>query len=275
MRGISVRLAGLLLSIAALAGHAAPALASAVGAPQISAAGIDATDRFVVTWVLAPGTTFKSLEFSTVPIANPLLPSSFAGANLIDSTCAAPPKTCAAAPGLTVYRSTDRVARDRRYFVKVNAREHGHTRTSPVWVIDTSKPLLPGGGRPTVAATNAPVFGQPYIAPPPKAIPAPKMVLPAPPETIAGVLRYGVHARVLCKGEPCYALVSLELGHVPLVFSDTTVKPGGSETFALRPRPVRRARLARRKRAKLRIRAEVTQPGGKRTILVRTLTVRR
>lgn len=270
------RIVVLALSIAALWGAAGPAFASDVGVPQISAAGIDATDRFVVTWVLAPGTTFKSLEFATVQIANPLLPSSFAGANVVDSACAAPPSSCAATAGLTAYRSTDRVARDRRYFVRIDARgERNHTRISPIWVIDASKPLLPGGGRPTDTPTNTPVLGRPYFAPRREDIPLPKLDLPARPKTISGVLRYGVHARVFCDGEPCYALVSLELDKLPLVFSDATVAPGGHVTFALRPRPVRRGRLRRRTIARLRVRAEITQPGGKRTILVRSLTVRR
>lgn len=271
-----LRIVAALLSIGLLSAAAAPALAADAGVPQILGAGIDATDRFVATWVLAPGTTFKSLELSTVPIANPLLASSFAGSNLIDAICAGPPKTCAADPRLTVYRSTDRVARDRRYYVKVNARYRGHpTRTSPMWVIDTRKRLRPGGGRPSDAPTNIPVLGQPYIVPAARTIPRPRIVVPVPPLTIAGVLRYGIRARVLCTGEPCYALVSLELGRVPLVFSDTTVAPGGQATFTLRPRPVRRARLARRKRARLRVRAEITQPGAKRTVLVRDVTVRR
>lgn len=262
--------------LALLLACAASAAANATGEPQISGAGIDPTDRFVATWVLAPATTFESLEFSSTPIPNPLLPSSFAGRNLVDSTCAAPPATCTAPATLTAYRSTVRVARDRRYYLKVNARDaKGATRTSSVWLVDATKPLRIGVGIPSDAPTNTPVLAVPYIAPRPGTIPRPRLILPAPARSIAGVLRYGVRARILCPRVACYALVGLELGKTDLVFSDTTIAPGGRDTFALRPRPTRQARLARRRRATLTIRAEIVQPGGKTTGLVKSIRVRR
>ena len=276
MRSVHTRAGALVLVLALVAAGPVTSSAGAAGEPQISGGAIDATDRFVATWVLAPGTSFQSLEFSSTPIPNPLLPASFAGRNLIDSVCAPPPATCAAAPTLTVYRATDRVARDRRYYFKVNARDaKGRTRTSPVWVLDRRKPLRTGGGKPSDAPTNTPVLGQPYIAPRRRTIPTPRLVLPAPPLTISGVLRYGVRARVLCPKVACYALVGLSLGKTALVFSDTTIRPGGRATFALRPRPSRKARLARRKRAKLTVRAEIVQPGGKTTNITKSLRVRR
>jgi hypothetical protein len=277
MRPVTVRAIVLLLALGALAAGAVPSAAGAAGEPQISGGAIDASDRFVATWVLAPETSFQSLEFSSTPIPNPMLPASFAGRNLVDSFCAPPPAaSCSAPPTLTVYRATDRVARDRRYYFKVNARDSkGRTRTSPVWVLDPGKPLRPGGGKPSEVPTNTPVLAQPYIAPRRRTIPMPRLILPAPPQTITGVLRYGVRARVICPKVACYALVGMSLGKTALVFSDTTIRPGGRDTFALRPRPSRRARLARRKRAKLTIRAEIIQPGGKTTSLAKSVRIRR
>src|SRR4051794_25141220 len=134
MRPVTVRAIALVLALGAPLAGAVASAASAAGEPQISGGAIDASDRFVATWVLAPETSFQSLEFSSTPIPNPRLPSSFAGRNVIDSVCAPPPASCTVAPTLTAYRSTDRVARDRRYYFKVNARDaKGRTRTSAVW----------------------------------------------------------------------------------------------------------------------------------------------
>ena len=242
----------------------------------MTGAGIDSTDRFLATWRLAPNTRFDSIEFSSTPIPSPLLPAAFAGKNVVASECAPPPRACTAPRSLIAYRSSDRVSRDRRYYVKVGALDRrGRTRTSTVWVIDAGKPLIPGGGRPSQAATNTPTIGTPYLAPARSTIARPILSLRSRPKLIGGVLRFGVRARVSCPGTVCYALVSLELGTRTLVFSDATIKPGGAETFVLRPVPKRRAVLRRRTRATLRVRAVITQPGGKRTTLVRSLTARR
>ena len=268
MRGLRGVMAG--LSIALLAACTLPTGAVAAGEPTITAVAIDATDHFVASWRLAPNTRFDTIEFSSTPIPSPLLPGAFAGRNVIASECAPPPKTCAAPPTLAAYRSNDRVARDRRYFVKVSAlNSRGRTRTSAVWVIDERKPLLPGGGRPSPTASNASAVGLPYIAPARSTIARPTLALVSRPKLIAGVVRFGVRARVGCPGTVCYALVGLELGSRTLVFSDATIKPDGSETFVLRPVPKRRAVLRRRTRARLQVRAVITQPGGKRTTLVR------
>ncbi len=276
MRSRSARAGAFIMVIAVLCACAVTSSASAAGEPQISGGGIDPGDRFAASWVLARGTTFQSLEFSSTPIPNPMLPASFAGKNVIDSVCASPPASCTAPPTLTLYRGVDRVARDRRYYFKVNARDaEGRTRTSAIWVVDAGQRLRPGGGKPTDAPTNTPVLAQPYIAPRPNTIPKPRLVLPAPALTIAGVLRYGLRARVLCPKIACYVLVGLELGKTALVYSDATIRPGGRDTFSLRPVPKRQARLKHRKRARLVVRAVITQPGGKRTELVRRVTVRR
>jgi hypothetical protein len=274
MRRIRAAMAG--VSIALLAACTAPAGAVAAGEPTITAAGIDGGDHFVATWRLAPNTRFDTIEFSSTPIPSPLVPGTFAGKNIVASECSPPPKTCAAAPGVTAYRSSDRVARDRRYYVKVSAlNSRGHTRTSDVWVIDERKPVLPGGGLPSPTATNSPAIGLPYVAPARSTIPRPALKLVSRPKLIGGVLRFGVRASVSCPGAVCYALVSLELGKRTLVFSDATVRPDGSEMFILRPVPRRRAVLRKRTRARLLVRAVITQPGGKRTTLLGHLTARR
>lgn len=263
--------------VAALAALACATPAPAVAAePQILAAGIDATDRFVATWRLEPGTTFDFLEFSSVAISNPFTPGTFAGKNILASICALPTQDCTAPPSLTAYRSPDPVSRDRRYFVKVNSRKGGRgPLSSQIWVIDKEKPLLPGGGRPAATATNTPSLGQPYKAPANRTIPTPRLVLESAPKKIASVLRYGVRASVSCPAFSCYAVIGLLLGKTTLVFSDVTARPGEKETFVLRPVPKRRTALQRRTRARLVVSAELYYPGGKRVLLTRRFTVRR
>lgn len=267
--------AGAITTLAVLA-CAAPAPAVAAGEPQILAAGIDATDRFVVAWRLEPDTTFASLEFASVAISNPFTPGSFAGRNVIASLCALPAQGCTGPPALTAYRSPDPVSRDRRYFVKVNSRRGDRgPLSSRVWVIDREKPLLPGGGRPAATATNKLGIGRPYTPPANKRIPPPRLVLQTRPKTIAAVIRDGVRAQITCPAFSCYAVIGLQLGRTTLVFSDVTARPGERKTFVLRPVPARRAALQRRTRARLVVSAELHYPGGKRTTLTRSLTVRR
>jgi hypothetical protein len=255
---------------------AAPASSIAAGEPQILGAGIDTADHFVVTWRLEPDTTFDFLEFASVAIANPFTPGSFAGKNIIASTCALPTQGCTAAPASIAYRSPDPVSRDRRYFVKVNARKAGRgPLTSQVWVIDKEKPLVPGGGRPAATPTGTPALGQPYKPPANNTIPTPRLVLQTRPKTIAAVIRDGVRAQVTCPAFSCYVVIGLLLGKTTLVFSDSTARPGEVETFVLRPRPARQAALKRRTRARLEVTADLLYPGGKRTTLARRFTVRR
>ena len=270
------RLCAAALALFALAACTAPAPASAAGEPQIVAAGIDATDRFIVSWQLAPETTFDFLEVSTVSMSNPFVPGSFAGKNVVASACVTPGEGCLAPPLLAAFRSTDPVSRDRRYFVKVNARQAARgPLSSAIWVIDQGKPTIPGGGRPADVATNKPVLGMPYKAPARRTIVAPKLDLPSPPRTIDAVLRDGVQARVSCPRFVCYAVVALQLGKTTLVFSDTTVRANGVGAFVFRPRPNRRALLQRRRRARLQVFADILQPGDKRTQITRRFTVRR
>ncbi len=265
----------MIATLAALA-CTAPAPAGAADEPQIIAAGIDATDHVVVSWRLEPDTTFDFLEFASVAISNPFTPGTFAGKNIIASICALPTQGCTAMPTLTAYRAPDPVSRDRRYFVKVNARKGDRgPLSSQIWVIDREKPLLPGGGRPAPAATNATSFGQPYTPPAAKSIPNPRLVLLAPPTKISSVVRNGVRADVTCPAFSCYAVIALQLGKTTLVFSDVTARPGQREAFVLRPRPARRAVLQRRTKVRLEVRADVYFPGNKRVQLVRRFTVRR
>jgi hypothetical protein len=260
----------------AFASLAFVAPATATAAPTIVAAGIDATDRFVASWTLEPGTTFDFLEFSSVAISNPFIPGSFAGRNVVASACVAPAEGCIAPPTLIAFRSPDPVARDRRYFVKVNSRKGGRGPwSSQVWVIDKEKPLLPGGGRPAVATTNTPTLGQPYTPPAARTIPTPRLALQSPPKKIADVVRSGVRADVTCPAYSCYAIIGLKLGKTTLVFGDVTATPGQREAFRLRPRPARRAALQRRTKARLVVTADVLFPGGKRVQLARRFTVRR
>lgn len=269
------RVAAVAASLAALAcAPSAPAVAA--GEPQILAAGIDATDRFVISWRLEPDTTFDFLQFASVAISNPFTPGTFAGKNIIASICALPAQDCAAPPSLNAYRSPEPVSRDRRYFVKVNARKGARgPLSSQVWVIDKEKPLLPGGGRPAATPTNQSSLGQPYTPPANRTIPTPRLVLEKAPKTIAAVLRDGVRASVSCPAFSCYAVIGLQLGRTTLVFSDVTARPGERKTFVLRPVPARRAALQRRTRARLEVRAELHYPGGKQTTLTRRFTVRR
>ncbi len=209
-------------------------------------------------------------------MSNPFVPGSFAGKNVVTSACVAPANGCLAPPLLSTFRSTDPVSRDRRYYVKVNARNAGRgPLSSAIWVIDQGKPTVPGGGRPAATPTNKPVLGQPYTAPARNTIPAPTLVVPRPPRKIATVLRIGVRAQVSCPRFVCYAIVGVQLGKRTLVFSDTTVRAGAVGAFVLRPRPNVRRFLQRRRRARVQVFADVLQPGDKRTQRTRRFTVRR
>ena len=262
--------------VASLAAWIAPAPSGAVGEPQILAVAIDETDRLAVSWKLELGTTFDFLEFSSIPMSNPFIPGAFANRNIVASTCVQPGDGCLAPPSLAAFRSTDRVARDRRYYVKVNARQAGRgPLSSPIWVVDERKPMLPGGGRPSDTPTGKPVFGQPYTAPPRDAIPAPRLRLPRAPTKIATVLRRGVRAQLRCPKFVCYAIVGLQLGKRTLVFSDTTARASAVATFVLRPRPNVQGLLQRRRRARLQVFADFRSPGDKQTRLIRRFTVRR
>ncbi len=277
MTSICLRTASALLAIMALVAYAAASPANAAGEPQITAAGIDAKDRVVVTWMLAPGTTFDSINVATSPIIDPSLADDFADLdNFAGFECSRPPTDCEGTRTQTSYRESYAVSRDRRYFVMVNARgPRGKVLTSALWVLDESKPLIPGEPKRSDIPTNTPVLGRPYMAPAPDTIPAPKLALLTPPKTIAGFLRRGLRARLTCPAVECYALLALDLGDTTSVLESGTVRPGGRRTFVLRPTKALRARLRTRSSARLRLSIDVTHPGAKQTEIVRGISLRR
>ena len=144
MRSIRSCRAIVALAIAMLCSGDAAA-AAAAGEPQFTAAGIDQQDRFVAAWTLAPGTSFDSIEFATSSLSDPASPGFFAGGNFADFECARPAEGCESSRATTSYRATYPIARDRRYFARVTAKGgRGDWLSSPVWVIDETRPLIPG-----------------------------------------------------------------------------------------------------------------------------------
>ena len=266
------------LLIAALAACAAPTSAGAAGEPQITAAGIDASDRLVATWTLAPGTKFDSINFSASSILSPLLDfedfadlDSFAGFE-----CTPPPSSCKGTATRTSYRESLRVSRDRRYHVIVNARAGDKTLTSAMWVIDEAKPLIPGEGKPSDTSTNTPVLGRPFVAPAPGTVPDPKFSLLSPlPKTIEGFARRGIRGRLTCPVVECYAFVALEFGKAAPVLQSGTARPGGRRIFVLRPSRALRAKLRGRSRVRLKLSVDISQPANKQTEIARNVNLRR
>ena len=278
MSPLRARCVATVLLIAALAACATPASAGAAGEPQITAAGIDASDRPVATWTLAPGTTFDSIHFSASSILEPLLDfedfadlDSFAGFE-----CTPPPSSCKGTATQTSYRESLRVSRDRRYHVIVNARAGDKTLTSAMWVIDEAKPLIPGEGKPSDTPTNTPVLGRPYVAPAPGTVPAPRFSLLSPlPKTIEGFVRRGIRGRLTCPVVECYAFVALEFGKAAPVLQSGTARPGGRRTFVLRPSRALRAKLRGRSRVRLKLSVAISQPSNKQTEIARNVNLRR
>ena len=278
MSSLRARCIATVLLIAALAACAAPTNAAAGGEPQITAAGIDAGDRLVATWKLAPGTRFDSIDFSASSILDPLL--DFADFADLDSSagfeCAPPPSVCEGTATQTSYRESLRVSRDRRYHVIVNARAGDKTLTSAMWVIDEAKPLIPGEGEPSDTPTNTPVLGRPFVAPAPGTVPDPKFSLLTPlPKTIGGFVRRGIRGRLSCPVFECHSFVVLELGRTAPVIESRAARPGGRRTFVLRPSRALRAKLRGRSRVRLKLSVDISQPGNKHTEIARNVNLRR
>ena len=264
------------LLIAALAACAAPASAGAAE-PQITAAGIDASDRLVATWTLAPGTRFESIEFATGSILDDVQPSFADVGTGVGFGCSPPPaRDCTAKPDQTTYREPKRVARDRRYFVVVVAsRSDGTELLSQIWVIDDRKPLIADFGRePPSKPSNSPVLGRPLVEPAVSEIPAPKLVVRAP-KTIAGLLRRGVRVQLTCPAHECYADVGLLRGDDDLAYVDRTLRPGERRTFVLRAPRLQHAALRRRARTRLRVQVDIYHPGRRTRQILRNVSVRR
>lgn len=276
MTWFRVRTASVTLTLTAIGAWAVPAPAAAVGEPQIIVAGIDSTDRFGVAWQLAPNTKFDGVYVATTSIPDPLLPEFFAGETFVDFGCARPAEDCRLPASATSWRSTRRGSRDRRYYVKVNAIDaKGESRTSPVWVIDDTKPIIPGRPKASQAPTNMPADGHLFSPPPAFSIPTPTLDLLSPPKTIDGVLRNGIRARLSCPAAECFGQFELKLGSRQLTMVEASIRPDGSRSVVLRPRGNRRRELRTRSATRLYIRTLVLQPGAKRTRLTRSLSVRR
>ena len=278
MTPLGPRTAAAVLAIATLVACAAASPATASGEPQITAAGIDAQDRVVVTWQLAQGTTFYSMDVETSPILDHTYPAEPADLDgLADIACTPPPPACKGVPTQTSYRGSVALSRDRRYFVKVTAQgPDDEVLNSAMWVLDESKPLIPGAPKRSQSPTNMPVSGRPYVAPAPGTIPPPKLALLAPiPKTIAGFLRRGLRARLSCPVFECHVAIEIVLGDTTEVLESATVRPGGRRTFALRLGSLLREELRKRSRARLRLDIDVTHPGGKYTEIVRRISLRR
>jgi len=278
MRSTRLRAASALLAIAAVVALAAPAGASAAGEPQITSAGIDATDRLLVNWTLAPGTTFEAVNFSSSAILDPLLEfEDFADIdNFAGFECGPPDKSCQGTATQTSYRENLRVSRDRRYFVLVTANRGDATTTSQLWVIDETKPLIPGEGKPSATPTNSPAPGAPYIAPAKGTLPTPAFTLLQPiPKTIAGFLRRGVRGRLTCPVAECYADLALDHGAKSLVLDGATARPGGRRTFVMRPTKALRARLRTRAHIRLDLTVDIVQPDRTETEVTRSISLRR
>jgi hypothetical protein len=276
MKSFRFQAASVTLTFAAIVACAVPAPAAAAGEPQITVAGIDSTDRFAIAWQLAPNTKFDDVYIATTSIPDPLLPEVFAGETFVDFECARPAKDCRLPATATSWRSTRRGSRDRRYYVKVNAIDaKGESRTSPIWVIDDAKPIIPGRPKASQTATNMPALGHLFSPPPAVSIPTTTLALLSPPKTIDGVLRSGIRARLSCPVAECFGQFELKLGSRQLTLVEASIRPDGSRSVVLRPRGNRRRELRKRSAARLYVRTLVLQPGGKRTRLTRSLSVKR
>jgi hypothetical protein len=286
----------------ALAGAAVmfclPAPALAGDPPTILSTGINAADHLFATWSLGAGSNFSHVDFSTVATPDLTLPEFFADGNFAAFDCAAPPAVCAAPLTSTSFTGGFPTPRDRRYFVKVTAWADGapdDALTSAVWVIDETKPVIPGD-TPNVTSppSNNPVFGHmlqeaaPPAPPEPPAQPTPPAPPPHPfvaprasitvlslPKSIGAVVRSGVRLRVTCTGAPCNASGSLLLNGQPLVRRHGSIPAATTRTLVLRPAGNGRIRLRKHSRARLQISGMATPAAGTPQRVSRSFTVRR
>jgi len=273
MRSIRSCRAIVALAIAMLcSGDAAAAVAA--GEPQFTAAGIDPQDRFVAAWTLAPGTSFDSIEFATSSLSDPASPGFFAGGNFADFGCVRPAEGCESSPAATSYRAPYAIARDRRYFARVSAKGgRGVWLSSPVWVIDETRPLIPG--RPPSKAggpgMGVAALGHLFRPPPPETLRPPKLQLRAP-KSIGAYARRGVHVKLTCPDSDCFVQLRVRLGQATLTARNYTLAPGRPETYDMRPEG---PHLRHRRSARVRFLAVIFQPGAKKTRIARSFTVRR
>jgi hypothetical protein len=267
-------LAALALATVALA---APLGALAADPPTILTAGIDAGDRLYATWRVAPGTTFDQAALATVPDPDPSDPTFFAGDNTAGFCIYPPDDGCTA----TSYGGENRVTRDRRYFVMVSARV-GSTQSdlsSAVWVIDDTKPLVPGDAPiGSMRPSNMPVAGHVLgsIPPPPVVVPPPtaaSIKLLAAPKRIGSLMRKGVRLRVTCAAA-CDLDAAMGTGRKSLGRRRTVLR-AGMRIVTLKLNNAGRKQLRHASRAEMIINAQVSSPGGATQTLFRFFTVRR
>ncbi len=267
---------------------AAPAAAQAADPPTILTAGINSADRLYATWSLGVGTAYDHVSFATGPEPDSAVPSFFSPANFAAFGCGVPPE-CDGLPTTTSFTSSYPVARDRRYFVKVAALVPGVAGlfpTSPMWIIDETKPLL-AGEAPVgeVAPTESPAVGRllaqgvapaPPPPPPPMQAARPRARFTAQklPRTFAALRLSGVRLRVSCTAA-CAVSGSLTLNGVVLGRESTNLSRAGARTFTVRLSAYGARRLAGRSSARLRIAAQAKPAGGSTLRASRTFTVRR
>lgn len=254
---------------------AAPGTALAADPPTILTAGIDVDDQLYATWSLAPGTTFDRVGFATVPtVSSPGFFDirHFAGFECADDFCDGKPTSTSHTAGYPT-------ARDRRYFVMVTAAAAGEeTVSSAVWVIDDTKPVIPGvaplGG---LESTNVPVAGHPFDGAsllPPGVVSTGKVEVLKVPKTNHGLLVAGVRLRVTCSAA-CGFEAGISLGDTDLALKETGFASGVSRTFTLKPSGAARDRIRRRARSRIKISAAVTPLQGRARSVSRFFTVRR
>lgn len=189
MRTVRRLCSAILLTLVAVVAN--PGAALAVTPPTILTAGFDVEDQLYVTWSLAPGTRLDRVEFATLPMPHAEFPFFFADGQFA-GFCSG--QLC----GQTSFTVDYPVTRDRRYFVKVTAIAGKERATSAIWVIDETKPVVPGNAKVGEGDGNKPVAGRPFdIASfiPPGVVPRASITLLQAPKTIRGLLRRGVRAR--------------------------------------------------------------------------------
>jgi hypothetical protein len=262
----------LTLALVAIPGTALAAAAP----PTILTAGFDVHDQLYATWSLAPGTTYRQVEFATLPVTDPDLPTFFVDGQFADyDSCRKP--SCAAK---TAYIGSYPLKRDRRFFVKVTARQGSDEASSAIWVIDETKPLVPGEAPLGEGDSNAPVAGKPFDGTgliPPGVVPSASIKLLKAPKTIRGLLRQGVRARVTSSVAYSVETTLLDPRGIGEIIGLRSVgsATGGTRTVAAKVDEDARASLRGRKRARIRLEVVVTLPDGTRKMASRYFTVHR
>jgi hypothetical protein len=256
---------------------ALPGTALAVTPPTILTAGFDAHDQLYATWSLAPGTTFSQVEFSSLPVPDADLPTFFADSQFADYDACEGEADCR---GETSYTGDYPLKRDRRYFVKVTAAAGDDEAISAIWVIDETKPVVPGSAPIGEGDSNAPVAGKPWDGAsllPPGVVASASIKLLKVPKTIHGLLSRGVRVRVTSSVAYSVQTTLIDRGGRRDIIGLRSVgsATGGTRTVTATVDGRNRASLRAHKRAHLRLEVEVMLPDGTRTLASRLLTFRR